>query len=86
MSQPFYITTAISYPNGRPHIGHAYEAIGTDAVALGSDFDGAVKVPFDASGMALLTEALLNENFTDEEIAKIMGGNIARVLGANLPD
>ncbi|MEM6267372.1 MAG: class I tRNA ligase family protein, partial [Pseudomonadota bacterium] len=23
---PFYITTAISYPNGRPHIGHAYEA------------------------------------------------------------
>jgi len=33
MSQPFYITTAISYPNGRPHIGHAYEAIGTDAIA-----------------------------------------------------
>ena len=27
MSQPYYITTAISYPNGRPHIGHAYEAI-----------------------------------------------------------
>lgn len=31
--QPFYITTAISYPNGRPHIGHAYEAIATDAIA-----------------------------------------------------
>src|SRR3546814_6615541 len=30
---PFYITTAISYPNGRPHIGHAYEAIATDAMA-----------------------------------------------------
>ncbi len=30
---PFYITTAISYPNGRPHIGHAYEAIATDAIA-----------------------------------------------------
>src|SRR3569833_772594 len=29
----FYITTAISYPNGRPHIGHAYEAIATDAIA-----------------------------------------------------
>lgn len=33
MSEPFYITTAISYPNGRPHIGHAYESIATDVVA-----------------------------------------------------
>nr|MDQ4088530.1 methionine--tRNA ligase [Pseudomonadota bacterium] len=33
MSEPFYITTAISYPNGRPHIGHAYEAIAADIIA-----------------------------------------------------
>jgi methionyl-tRNA synthetase len=33
MSDPYYITTAISYPNGRPHIGHAYEAIAADAIA-----------------------------------------------------
>jgi methionyl-tRNA synthetase len=33
MSAPVTITTAISYPNGRPHIGHAYEAIATDAFA-----------------------------------------------------
>ncbi|WP_336971490.1 methionine--tRNA ligase [Sphingobium aromaticiconvertens] len=33
MSKPFTITTAISYPNGRPHIGHAYEVIATDAIA-----------------------------------------------------
>jgi len=33
MAEPFYITTAISYPNGPPHIGHAYEAIATDAIA-----------------------------------------------------
>ncbi|MEQ9663448.1 MAG: methionine--tRNA ligase [Parasphingopyxis sp.] len=33
MTKPFYITTAISYPNGKPHIGHAYEAIATDAIA-----------------------------------------------------
>ena len=33
MGEPFYITTAISYPNGRPHIGHAYEAIAADAIA-----------------------------------------------------
>lgn len=31
--KPFYITTAIAYPNGRPHIGHAYEAIAADAIA-----------------------------------------------------
>ena len=30
---PFYITTAISYPNGRPHVGHAYEAIAADTIA-----------------------------------------------------
>ena len=33
MADPYYITTAISYPNGRPHIGHAYEAIAADAIA-----------------------------------------------------
>lgn len=33
MSEPYYLTTAIAYPNGRPHIGHAYEAIATDAIA-----------------------------------------------------
>jgi methionyl-tRNA synthetase len=33
MAEPFYVTTAISYPNGPPHIGHAYEAIATDVVA-----------------------------------------------------
>ncbi len=33
MSEPYYITTAISYPNGAPHIGHAYEAIAADVIA-----------------------------------------------------
>jgi len=33
MAEPFYITTAISYPNGPPHIGHAYEAIAADVIA-----------------------------------------------------
>jgi methionyl-tRNA synthetase len=36
----FYITTAISYPNGQPHIGHAYEAIATDAIARFERLDG----------------------------------------------
>ncbi len=33
MAEPYYITTAINYPNGRPHIGHAYEAIAADTIA-----------------------------------------------------
>jgi methionyl-tRNA synthetase len=33
MPDPFYLTTAIHYPNGRPHIGHAYETIAADVLA-----------------------------------------------------
>jgi methionyl-tRNA synthetase len=33
MAEPYYITTAIAYPNGRPHIGHAYEVVAADAIA-----------------------------------------------------
>ncbi len=33
MAEPYYLTTAIHYPNGRPHIGHAYEMIAADAIA-----------------------------------------------------
>ena len=36
----FYLTTAISYPNGAPHIGHAYEAIASDAIARFQRLDG----------------------------------------------
>jgi microsomal dipeptidase-like Zn-dependent dipeptidase len=67
-------------------IRHAANVVGANHVALGSDFDGAVRTPFDTSGEALITEALLNENFSEEEIAQIMGGNIIKLLGENLPD
>lgn len=40
MSKPFYITTAIAYPNGDPHVGHAYEYIATDAIARFKRLDG----------------------------------------------
>jgi len=36
----YYVTTAIAYPNGQPHIGHAYEAIATDAIARFARLDG----------------------------------------------
>src|SRR5688572_6115136 len=37
---PYYITTAIDYPNGAPHIGHAYEKTATDAIARFKRLDG----------------------------------------------
>jgi methionyl-tRNA synthetase len=40
MADKFYITTAISYPNGAPHIGHAYEAVAADAIARFKRLDG----------------------------------------------
>ena len=40
MSEPYYITTAIAYPNGAPHVGHAYEYIATDAIARFKRLDG----------------------------------------------
>lgn len=67
-------------------IRYAANAVGARHVALGSDFDGSVKVPFDTSGVALITEALLNENFSEDEIAGIMGGNVLRLLSEQLPD
>ena len=60
--------------------------VGVDHVALGSDFDGAVPVPFDATGLMTLTEALLAAGFSPDDTAKVMGGNEVRFFLENLPD
>lgn len=64
---------------------HAVDVAGIDHVALGSDYDGAVAVPFDTADMAHLTQALLQQGFSDVEITAVMGGNAIRFLLANLP-
>ncbi|MDP3897466.1 MAG: membrane dipeptidase, partial [Mesorhizobium sp.] len=66
----------------------AYTAtlIGAQHVALGSDFDGAVAVPFDATGLVQLTDALIGLGVSDADIGGIMGANQVRFLLANLPD
>jgi membrane dipeptidase len=56
----------------------------TGGVALGSDFDGAVVVPFDTTGLGVLIDALFQAGFSEDDIAKIMGGNALRVLLASL--
>ena len=58
---------------------------GVEHVGLGSDFDGFVPTPFDATGMPLLTEALLAEGLSEPDIAAVMGGNAVRVLTGGLP-
>ena len=66
-------------------IRYTANVAGVDHVALGSDFDGAVAEPFDTTGLAQITDALIAEGFTDDEIKLIMGGNAIRVLLASLP-
>ena len=67
-------------------IRYAVNIVGADHVALGSDFDGGTTVPFDSSGWALLTDALLKEGFSEQVIHKIMGENVVRLLLQVLPD
>ncbi|MGJ5019953.1 methionine--tRNA ligase [Bradyrhizobium oligotrophicum] len=67
----FYVTTAIAYPNGNPHIGHAYEAIATDAIARFARLDG--KDVFfltgtDEHGLKMVQTAQ-NEGLTPSELA-----------------
>jgi methionyl-tRNA synthetase len=67
----FYITTAISYPNGAPHIGHAYEAIATDALARFQRLDGRdvfFLTGTDEHGLKMIQTAQ-KENMTPAELA-----------------
>ncbi|AXQ28883.1 peptidase M19 [Solimonas sp. K1W22B-7] len=67
-------------------IRYTVDLIGLKHVALGSDYDGAVAVPFDTTGLVLLTQALMEAGFGEAEIARIMGGNELDFLLAQLPE
>src|SRR6202051_627233 len=70
--KPYYITTAIAYPNGAPHIGHAYEAIATDAIArfMRLDWRGVVFLTrTDEHGTKRLQTAA-KENVTPRELVE----------------
>jgi microsomal dipeptidase-like Zn-dependent dipeptidase len=66
-------------------VRHAVSVAGADHVGLGSDFDGAVTVPFDTAHLAVVTDALLRAGLGEDDVAKVMGGNVVRVLGQTLP-
>ena len=63
---------------------HVRDLVGIDYVALGSDYDGATTVRFDTSQLMQVTQALMDEGFTEDEIRAVMGGNALRVLRAGI--
>ena len=66
-------------------IDYAVKLIGADHVALGSDWDGAVPVPFDAAHVVRLTDALLDVGLDEATIRAVMGENVLRLLAERLP-
>jgi membrane dipeptidase len=66
-------------------IRYAANVAGVEHVGLGSDFDGSIAAPFDTTGLVQITDALITEGFSDDEIKLIMGGNAIRVLLLGLP-
>ena len=63
---------------------HAVKVAGIDHVGLGSDYDGATTVGFDTAHLDVVTQALMQAGMNEADIAKVMGGNTARLLAAGL--
>jgi len=59
--------------------------VGEDHISLGSDFDGTVTTSFDGSEMAVITQALLDANLSEQQIRKVMGENMLTYLQTYLP-
>ncbi len=64
------------------HLRHMVSVGGEDVAALGSDFDGYVQTPVDATGLPQLTQLMLDAAWSEERIRKILGENVLRVLRA----
>ena len=63
---------------------HITNLVGVEYVALGSDFDGSVEVGFDTSQLVQVTQALLDDGFSEDDIRAIMGLNALRVLRSGI--
>jgi membrane dipeptidase len=65
------------------HIDHIVQVAGVEHVGLGSDYDGVSTLPRqleDVSSFPLITQALLDRGYREEDILKILGGNVLRVM------
>jgi membrane dipeptidase len=65
---------------------YASDLVGVEHLALGSDFDGAVAEPFDTTGLVEITDALIENGFSEQEIRMIMGENAVKFFKQNLPE
>jgi len=74
---------AVSWERIVDHIDHAVKVAGVDHVGLGSDFDGAImpRGMEDVSHLERITAELLRRGYSDEDVEKILGGNLLRVMG-----
>jgi membrane dipeptidase len=66
-------------------IMHAVRVMGAEHVALGSDFDGATKTPFDTHDLSQVTAGLLRAGMAPDDIRRVMGGNAQAFLASALP-
>ena len=71
-------------PNIIASIKHVRDLVGVEYVALGSDYDGSVAVPFDITGLPLIVEGLMNAGFSEAEIRAVMGENVKNFFLKNL--
>jgi membrane dipeptidase len=84
-----YWDGAICSPNASEiakAVKYGIELVGIEHIALGSDYDGAVSVPFDTSELVYLTQAFLDVGLSEFQIKQVMGGNMLRYLQLHLPD
>lgn len=72
------------FPNIIASIQHVRDLVGVQYVALGSDYDGSVSVPFDITGLPLIVEGLMEAGFDEGEIRAVMGENVKRFFLQNL--
>ena len=69
------------------HIDYIVKMVGDDYVGIGSDFDGVTSLPLqmdDVTRYPLITKELTKRGYTKKSIRKILGGNVLRVMKANL--
>ncbi|MFK8021789.1 MAG: dipeptidase [Pseudomonadales bacterium] len=67
-------------------IRYGIDLLGVEHIALGSDYDGTVTTTFDTASLNLLTQAMLDQDFTETEIRAVMGENVKQFLLDQLPE
>lgn len=82
-----YYDTRRRYPTGTvadvaDHIDYAVRLVGVEHVGLGSDFDGVTALPAGLTDVSMypnLVAELISRGYSDDDIGRILGGNLLRV-------